>query len=43
MPWEFTWITARQVVCSDGGDSVPVISTLGTNAFDDRLASEEDV
>ena len=41
MPRECTWITAGSKACSGGGGSVPVISILGTNAFDDQLASEE--
>jgi len=40
MPRECTWITAREA-CFEGGGSVPDISILGTNAFDDQLASEE--
>jgi len=41
MPRECTWITAREEACSEGGGGVPDISILGTNAFDDQLASEE--
>ena len=41
MPRECTWITAREDACSEGGSSDPDISILGTNAFDDQLASEE--
>ena len=41
MPRECTWITAREEACSKGGGGVPDILILGTNAFDDQLASEE--
>ena len=41
MPREFAWITAMQEACSEGGSGVPDISILGTNDFDDQLASEE--
>ena len=41
MPRECTWITAREEACSEGGSGVLDISILGTNAFDDQLASEE--
>jgi len=41
MPRECTWITAREEACSEGGSGIPDISILGTNAFDDQLASEE--
>ena len=41
MPRECTWITAREETCFEGGGGVPDISILGTNAFDDQLASEE--
>jgi len=41
MPRECTWITAREDACSEGGGGDPDISVLGTNAFDDQLASEE--
>jgi len=41
MPWECTWITAREEACSEGGGGVPDIQILGANAFDNQLASEE--
>jgi hypothetical protein len=41
MPREYTWITAREEACSEGGGGVPDIQLLGSNAFDDLLASEE--
>jgi len=41
MPRKCTWITAREEACSEGGGGDPDISILGTNAFDDQLASEE--
>jgi len=41
MPRECTWITAREEACFEGGGGDLDISILGTNAFDDRLASEE--
>jgi len=41
MPWECTWITDWQEVCSEGGGGVLNSSILGTNTFDDQLASED--
>ena len=41
LPLECTWITAKEETCFEGGGGIPDISKLGTNAFDDQLASEE--
>ena len=41
MPWECSWIMAREEACSEGGGADPDISILGSNAFDNQLASEE--
>jgi hypothetical protein len=41
MPRECTGITAWEEACSEGGSGIPDISIVGTNAFDDQLASEQ--
>jgi len=41
MSRECSTITARVEVCSEGCGGVPDIQIVGTNAFDDILASEE--
>jgi len=40
MPWEFTWITAREEARSEGG-CTSYIQILGATAIDDLLASEQ--
>jgi len=41
MPREYTCIKAREAACSEGGSGIPDLPLLGTNAFDDQLASEK--
>jgi len=41
MPWECTWITAREEACPEGDGGVQDIQIRGAHSFDDLLASEE--